>query len=156
MDSVPSLPTPPPSRAVDEEQIVQALIALAMAFATFNAEGLRALYTPDADWIDASGTALHGRDAIIDHLRELFADPHVCAGSLVGAPKLSLRWIDDDAVIATTYVERRSQQTVDGRTLPRRRTHTLKVLARSEQGVWLITSDIHADAHDPRDNGPPT
>jgi uncharacterized protein (TIGR02246 family) len=146
MHATTSPADPPPSHATDEEHVVHALLTVATAFTTRDAEALRTAYTPDADWINASGTALHGRDAIIDHLRQLFTDPHFAAASLVGPPTLSLRWLDDDAVIATTYLERRRQQTIDGRTLPRRRTHSLKVLTRSDHGTWLIVSDIYADA----------
>ncbi len=144
--SAPLPSGPPPSRAVDEQHIVQTLITVATAFATFNAEALHTSYTPDADWIDAGGIALYGRDAIVDHLRQRFAVPHLTASSLVGHPTLSLRWVHDDVVIATTYLERRSHRKTDGCSPSRRRTHSLKVLTRSDHHTWLIVSEISADA----------
>jgi uncharacterized protein (TIGR02246 family) len=141
----------PHSRPTDEEHIVRTLLTVATAFATLDAAALRTAYAADADWIGTDGTELHGRNAIIDHLRRLFAASQPPTGSLVHPPTLSLRWLDDDAVIATTYLERRSQRTIDGRTLPRRGTHSLKVLTRSEHDRWLIVADIYADAH--RDDG---
>jgi ketosteroid isomerase-like protein len=148
MRAVVPQPDPPWSSAVDEEHVVHALLIVATAFATLDADTLGSVYAADADWIDASGTALHGREAIVDHLRGLFAADHLGAGSLVGPPTLSLRWLDADAVVATTYLERRSQHTLDGRTLPPRRTHSLKVLTRAVPDGWQIVSDIYADARD--------
>jgi hypothetical protein len=66
-----------------------------------------------------------------------------------------LRWLDGDAVVATTYLERRSQHTLDGRTLPPRRTHSLKVLTRIGPDGWQIVSDIYADARDDRRGSAP-
>ncbi len=143
-------PEPSSSRAVDEEHVVHALLVVATAFATLDAQALRTVYASDADWVDASGRALHGREAIVGHLRVLFAAPHFAAGSLVGPPTLSLRWLDGDTVVATTYLERRGQRTLDGRTLPPCRTHSLKVLTRVGPDGWQIVSDIYADARDER------
>jgi uncharacterized protein (TIGR02246 family) len=154
MRAVVPLPDPSSSRAVDEEHVVHALLVVATAFATLDAEALRAVYASDADWIDASGRALHGREAIVGHFRDLFAAPHFAAGSLAGPPTLSLRWLDGDAVVATTYLERRSQHTLDGRMLPSRRTHSLKVLTRRIPDGWQIVSDIYADVRDDRGESP--
>ena len=141
-----SMPAPPPSRAVDEQRVVETLITVATACATFNADALQTAYTSDADWISADGTALHGRDSIIDHVRQRFADPHLDEGPLSGPPRLSLRWLDDDAVIATIYAERRELPTIDGGPFSRRRTRSLKVLTRCGPDSWLIVSDITANA----------
>ena len=51
-------------------------------------------------------------------------------------------------VVATTSLERRSQHTLDGRTLPSLRTHSLKVLTRRDPDGWEIVSEIYADARD--------
>ncbi len=138
MPAAASVSGPPPSRESDEEHIVHALIAVARAFATFNADAVRTAYAPDADCIDADGNAVHGRDAIVDHLRRVFAVPHLGPASLVTPPTLTLRWLGDDVVIATTYLERRGE--------PPRRSHSLKVLTRGDEETWLIVADIYADA----------
>jgi len=146
------------SRAGDEERIVHTLITVATAYTTRDPHALGAVYAGDADWIDAFGTARHGRQAIIERLARLFADPRFTVAPLVGRPKLSLRWLDDDTVIATTSLERRRQQEIDGPTLPPRRSHSLRVLTRSEHDTWQIVSQLDADAlHDDRSTtGPPT
>jgi ketosteroid isomerase-like protein len=138
---------PPSSRAIDEEHIVETLIAVATAFATCDADAARTAYALDADCIDASGKELHGRDVIVEHLRRRFAIPRLGPGSLVAPPTLALRWLGDDVVMATTYLERHREQTSDGDPLPPRRTHSLKVLIRGDDGSWVIVSDIYADAH---------
>jgi uncharacterized protein (TIGR02246 family) len=137
----------PPSRAADEEHVVQRLLSLATAYAAFDADAVRDAYAPEADLIDADGTALHGRDEIVEHVRQQFEKRKLAAGALVGVPALWLRWLGDDTVIAITYHERRRQR-IDGRTLRTRRTHSLKVLRRREHNSWLIVSDIYADARD--------
>jgi uncharacterized protein (TIGR02246 family) len=150
MRAVAPLPDPPSTGVADEEGVVHLLLVVATAFATREAEALRAVYAVDADWIDASGRALRGRDEIVAHLRNLFAMPHFEAGSLVGPPTLSLRWLDAGAVVATTYLERHPLHTVDGQTLPPSRTHSLKVLTRRDPDGWQIVSDLYADARDGR------
>lgn len=148
MRAVVPLPGLPSSGVADEESVVHLLLVVATAFATRDADALRAVYARDADWIDASGRALRGRDAIVAHLRDLFATPHFDAGSLVGPPTLSLRWLDAGTVVATTYLERHPLRTLDGQTLPPSRTHSLKVLTRRDPDDWQIVSDLYADARD--------
>jgi uncharacterized protein (TIGR02246 family) len=149
---------PSPSRAADEERIVHTLITVATASTTRDPHALGTVYACDADWIDAFGTVRHGRQAIIERLDRLVADPRFTLARLVGRPELSLRWLDDDTVIATTSLERRRQQTIDGPTLPPRRTHSLRVLTRREQDTWQIVSQIDNDAldDDGSTTGPPT
>jgi uncharacterized protein (TIGR02246 family) len=148
-----SPPDPQTSRAVDEERVVQRLLNVATASATFDAEAVGAAYAPAADLIDADGSAIHGRDAIVEHVRQRFEKHQLAAGALVGVPTLWLRWLDDNTVIAATYHERR-RPPIAGRTFPTRRTHSLKVLTRSHHNTWLIVSDIYSDARDDgADNG---
>jgi uncharacterized protein (TIGR02246 family) len=150
MRAVVPLPDPASSGAADEEGVVDLLLVVATAFATRDADVLGAVYARDADWIDASGRALRGRDAIVAHLRRVFATPQFAAGALVGPPTLALRWLDAGVVVATTYLERHPVHTLDGQTLPPSRTHSLKVLTRRVPDGWQIVSDLYADARDDR------
>jgi ketosteroid isomerase-like protein len=84
----------------------------------------------------------------VAYLAGLFADVHFGAGRLAGAPQVSIRPVTDDVVVARTYVEIAGQQTADGKELPNRRNHSLKVLARQPDGRWLIVSEIYMDARD--------
>jgi uncharacterized protein (TIGR02246 family) len=132
----------------DAAAIEQTLRAVQIAFRRREADALRDAYAADADWTNAFGTTCSGRDAIVSYLRGLFADQHFAAGTLVGAPQVSVRAVTADVVVAKTYVEIAGQQTSDGRAMPIRRNHSLKVLARQRDGRWLIVSDIYMDARD--------
>jgi uncharacterized protein (TIGR02246 family) len=130
----------------DASAIEQTLRALQIAFHTRNADLLRDVYAADADWTNAFGTTLSGRDVIVSCLRGLFADAHFAAGELTGTSQVSVRAVAPDVVAAKTYVEIAGQQTADGKTLPIRRNHSLKVLARQGDGRWLIVSEMYMDA----------
>lgn len=132
----------------DAAAIEQTLRTLQVAFASRNAGPLRDVYVADADWTNAFGTTRSGRDAIVAYLEGLFADPHFGAGRLAGPPQVSVRPVTDDVVVAKTFVEIAGQQTADGKELPKRRNHSLKVLARQPDGRWLIVSEIYMDARD--------
>jgi uncharacterized protein (TIGR02246 family) len=132
----------------DATAIGQTLRTLQAAFASRNADLLREVYAADADWTNAFGTTRSGRDAIVTYLSGLFADPHFGAGRLAGPPQVSVRPVTEDVVVAKTFVEITGQQTADGKELPTRRNHSLKVLARQGDGRWLIVSEIYMDARD--------
>jgi uncharacterized protein (TIGR02246 family) len=132
----------------DATAIGQTLRTLQAAFANRNAELLREVYAADADWTNAFGTTRSGRDAIVAYLTGLFADAHFGAGRLAGPPQVSVRPVTNDVVVAKTYVEVAGQQTSDGKELPTRRNHSLKVLARQPDGRWLIASEIYMDARE--------
>lgn len=137
-----------PGTAKEEAAIGDILMRLGRGFATNDAGGLEALYAEDADWTNAFGTSLHGRDAIIRYLEKLFDDGRFKAGRMVGKPQASIRFAAGGTVaIAKTYVEREGQQTVEGGELPVRRNHSLKVLEK-RAGRWLIVSEMYMDARD--------
>jgi uncharacterized protein (TIGR02246 family) len=132
----------------DPTAIEQTLRTLQAAFATRNADLLRDVYVADADWTNAFGTTRSGREAIVAYLKGLFADPHFGAGRLAGPPRVSIRPVANDVVVAKTFVEIAGQQTADGKELPTRRNHSLKILARQPDRRWLIVSEIYMDARD--------
>jgi uncharacterized protein (TIGR02246 family) len=131
----------------DEAAIGQVLMALGGAFRELDADAAAPLYTDDADWVNAFGTRVDGRNEIVAYLRTLFADERFAAGKPVGPPQASIRFIADDVAVARTYIEREGQRTVEGETLPVRRNHSMKVLVKRD-GRWLIASDIYMDARD--------
>jgi uncharacterized protein (TIGR02246 family) len=132
----------------DATAIGQTLRTLQVAFRTRNADLLNDVYVDDADWTNAFGTTLSGRDAIVDYLRGLFADAHFAAGQMINPPQVSIRPVSQDVVVVKIYTEIAGQQTVDGQELPVRRNHSLKVLAHQDDGRWLVVSEIYMDARD--------
>jgi uncharacterized protein (TIGR02246 family) len=132
----------------DAAAIEHTLLTLQIAFRSLNADALLDVYAADADWTNAFGTTLCGRDFIVAYLKGLFADAHFGAGQLIGPPEVSIRPVTPDVVVAKTYARIAGQQTADGKELPIRRNHSLKVFARQPDGRWLIVSDMYMDAHD--------
>ncbi|MBN7760256.1 SgcJ/EcaC family oxidoreductase [Nitratireductor aquibiodomus] len=130
----------------DATAIETTLRTLLAAFQERDASILREVYVEDADWTNAFGTALSGRDRIIDYLTGLFADPNFSAGKMLGQPDINIRSIGSDVVVAKTQIKVEGQQTVDGEALPTRHNHSLKVLHRQASGRWLIVSEIYMDA----------
>jgi len=134
--------------AKEESAIGGVLMKLGGGFATNDASGLEALYAEDADWTNAFGTSLHGRDMIIRYLEKLFADARFKAGSMAGKPQASIRFATQGTLaIAKTYVERAGQQTMEGNELPVRHNHSLKIVEK-RAGRWLIFSEMYMDARD--------
>ena len=73
-----------------------------------------------------------------------------------GAPAAQDSFDSFDALMEITsrpgvvFVEGRGSwlRDQDGKELPIRRNHSLKVFARQPDGRWLIVSDMYMDAHD--------
>lgn len=137
------------SGSAPEQQVWEQVMKVARAFRTLDPEALSDAYAEDADWTNAFGTTLKGRDAIVGYLRKLFADRRFAAGELVGEPQAQLRWVGEDVAVVKTYLEREGQRTVEGGEIPVRRNHAIKVLHR-ESGRWLIVTDLYMDARDER------
>jgi uncharacterized protein (TIGR02246 family) len=125
--------------------IGKVLQVLGTSFRMRDARPLVGIYAEDADWTNAFGTTLKGRQQIVDYLTGLFADPHFGAGQ-AGPPQVSIRLVTSDVVVVKTYIEIEGQQALDGTSLPTRRNHSLKVMQRQPEGEWLIVSDIYMDA----------
>lgn len=132
----------------DEQAIEITMGKLLEGFRRRDADILTDVYSEDADWTNAFGRTLKGRDAIVDYLRELFADPNFSDGEMQGEPQVEARQISENVVLIKTYMEIAGQKTVEGGTLPTRRNHSLKVLRRQNDGSWRIISEIYMDARD--------
>jgi uncharacterized protein (TIGR02246 family) len=126
-------------------RIGDVLQVLGTSFRTRDARPLASIYAEDADWTNAFGTTLKGRQQIIDYLTGLFADPHFGAGQ-AGPPQVFIRPVTSDVIVVKTYIEIEGQRALDGTALPTRRNHSLKVMQRQPEGEWLIVSDIYMDA----------
>jgi ketosteroid isomerase-like protein len=51
----------------DQQAIGKTLLTLLTSFRDRDAEALRAVYSNDADWVDAFGTVKRGREEIVDY-----------------------------------------------------------------------------------------
>ena len=71
----------------DQQAIGKTLLTLLAGFRDRDAEALQAVYSDDADWVNAFGTVKRGREEIVDYLRGLFADDNFNRGEPEGRPR---------------------------------------------------------------------
>lgn len=130
----------------DQEAIGKTLLTLLTAFRDRNAEALRAVYSHDADWVNAFGTVKRGRDDIVDYLTGLFKDGNFNRGEPEGPPATSFRVLTPEVVLVSAHLQIKGQGLVDGGTLDRD-NFSLRALQRQDDGTWLIVSEMFQDAN---------
>jgi uncharacterized protein (TIGR02246 family) len=108
---LPGLEAMPPE---DQKAIGATLSALLGGFSKRDAAMLEAVYSDDADWVNAFGTVRTGRAEIVAHLRGLFADANFDAGKLVAPPESRLRRLSDTVVAVSTHLRITGQGLVGG------------------------------------------
>ncbi len=130
----------------DQLAVFTTLGALLNGFQQRNADVLDAVYSDDADWINAFGSVKHGRAEIVDYLRGLFADDNFNDGQLVAAPQSTIRRITDDVVTVSTHLQICGQGLVGGGQIELRDNHSLRIVARQTNGTWRVVSEMYMDA----------
>jgi uncharacterized protein (TIGR02246 family) len=132
--------------AADQEAIGKTLLTLLKAFDDRDADALLAVYSDDADWVNAFGTVKRGRCDIVDYLRGLFADDNFNRGELAGPPETSFKVLTPDVVLVSAHLQVKGQGLVGGGTLDRD-NFSLRALQRHDDGSWLIVSEMFQDAN---------
>lgn len=132
--------------AADQEAIGKVLLTLLRGFQDRDAEALHAVYSDDADWVNAFGTVKRGRDEIVGYLRGLFADENFNRGELTGPPKTNFKVLTPEVVLVSAHLKVKGQGLVGGGTLDRD-NFSLRALQRQGNGVWLIVSEMFQDAN---------
>ncbi|MDN2566846.1 SgcJ/EcaC family oxidoreductase [Aquibium sp. A9E412] len=101
-----------------EQNPIEALLKTQYrAFAARDAEAMRGIYAEDADWTNAFGRSLSGRDAIVAYLGELFADPNFSDGDTLPVRhnhSLKLIGRQDDGswkIVSEMYMDARQETT---------------------------------------------
>jgi uncharacterized protein (TIGR02246 family) len=130
----------------DQEAIGKTLLTLLTAFDDRDAEPLVAVYSEDADWVNAFGTVKRRRDDIVEYLRGLFSDENFNRGELTGPPETSFRVLTPDVVLVSAHLRVKGQGVVGGGTLDRD-NFSLRALQRQQDGSWLIVSEMFSDAN---------
>lgn len=130
----------------DQKAIETLLMTQLQGFADRDAASMSDIYAEDADWTNALGRTITGRDAIISYLDELFADSNFSDNSMAGQPDISVRTIGGDAVAVKVYTQIEGQRTIEGDLLPTRHNYSLKLLGRQSDGCWKIVSELFMDA----------
>jgi uncharacterized protein (TIGR02246 family) len=130
----------------DQQAIGKTLLTLMAGFRNRDAQALRAVYSDDADWVNAFGTVKRGREAIVDYLTGLFADDNFNRGEPEGPPETSFRVLTPDVVLVSAHLLIKGQGLVGGGTLDRD-NFSLRALQRQSDGSWLIVSEMFQDAN---------
>jgi uncharacterized protein (TIGR02246 family) len=103
-------------------------------------------YAADADWTNAFGNRLHGREEIAKFFDKLHHDPNFTAGKATpSTDKSDVRFVRPDVAVVYEYIERVGQidPTVN-KPMPTRKIHVQYVLSK-EDGKWLIQSELIMD-----------
>jgi uncharacterized protein (TIGR02246 family) len=130
----------------DQQAIGKTLLTLLTGFRDRDAEVLRAVYSDDADWVNAFGTVKRGREEIVDYLRGLFVDDNFNRGEPEGPPETSFRVLTPEVVLVSAHLRIKGQGLVGGGTLDRD-NFSLRALQRQTDGSWLIVSEMFQDAN---------
>src|SRR6201993_1503637 len=130
----------------DRQAIGKTLPTLLSGFRDRDAEALQAVYSDDADWVNAFGTVKRGRAEIVDYLRGLFADDNFNRGEPEGPPETSFRVLTSEVVLVSAHLRIKGQGLVGGGTLDRD-NFSLRALQRQADGSWVIVSEMFQDAN---------
>jgi uncharacterized protein (TIGR02246 family) len=134
----------------DDLASVQALInAQRRAGRSGDVDGLRAIYAEDLHWMNAFGSRLIGRDAVLDYLATLWQTPQFRARGPLRDEHMDIWFLDGDKAVVHVCHEVDGQQTLTGQVLTRR-THSEKIVVRRD-ARWLIQSELFADERDQRE-----
>ena len=130
----------------DQQAMGKTLLTLLTSFRNRDAEALRAVYSDDADWVNAFGTVKRGREEIVDYLTGLFADDNFNRGEAEGPPETSFRVLTPEVVLVSAHLRIKGQGLIGGGTLDRD-NYSLRALQRQADGSWLIVSEMFQDAN---------
>jgi len=130
----------------DQQAIGKTLLTLLTSFRNRDAEALHAVYSDDADWVNAFGTVKRGREEIVGYLTGLFADDNFNRGQPEGPPETSFQVLTPEVVLVSAHLRIKGQGVVGGGTLDRD-NFSLRALQRQTDGSWLIVSEMFQDAN---------
>jgi uncharacterized protein (TIGR02246 family) len=130
----------------DQRAIGETLLTLLAGFRNRDAEALHAVYSDDADWVNAFGTVKRGREAIVNYLTGLFDDDNFNRGQPSGPSETSFRVLTPGVVLVSAHLRIKGQGVVGGGTLDRD-NFSLRALQRQIDGSWLIVSEMFQDAN---------
>jgi uncharacterized protein (TIGR02246 family) len=130
----------------DQQAIGETLLTLLASFRNRDAEALHAVYSDDADWVNAFGTVKRGREAIVGYLTGLFDDDNFNRGQPEGPPETSFRVLTPEVVLVSAHLRIKGQGVLGGGTIDRD-NFSLRVLQRRLDGSWLIVSEMFQDAN---------
>ena len=106
-------------------------------------------YAEDADWTNAFGDRVIGRDSLQKTLEFIFSLDFVMAGDSGDNEFADLSFLSAEVALLRSKLVRVGQQMQTGETMPDRHVHHLRVFQRRE-GKWQIVSHLISQAHEKR------
>jgi uncharacterized protein (TIGR02246 family) len=103
-------------------------------------------FATDADWTNAFGRRLHGRDAISQWFDALANSADYEAGAdVLASRKMDVRFVRPDVAVVHEYIERVGQMdpTIK-KPMPTRKIHIQFVVSKAD-GKWLIQTELIMD-----------
>jgi uncharacterized protein (TIGR02246 family) len=131
--------------STDATAIRQTMTLLFDGFRRRDAESLNAVYTGDADWVNAFGSVKKGRTEIVHYLEGLFADSAFNAGRIIKPPISIVRKLTDDTAAVSSHLQIAGQGLVDGGAIALRDNRSLRILQKHSAGRWLVVSEMYMD-----------
>jgi uncharacterized protein (TIGR02246 family) len=131
--------------STDATAIRQTMTRLLEGFRRRDAESLNAVYTDDADWVNAFGSVKKGRTEIVHYLEGLFADSAFNAGRIIKPPISIVRKLADDTAAVSSHLQIAGQGLVDGGAIALRDNRSLRILQKHSAGRWLVVSEMYMD-----------
>lgn len=100
-------------------------------------------YTPEADFTNAFGFSMIGKENIKEYLTEVFGFAFVMAGESKQT-SLKLKKVAKNVILAITTIERVGQQTAKKESLGTRQTTHHRLFSKTDE--WYITAHLISDA----------
>lgn len=133
--------------AGDEEAIAEVMGRLGEAWGSSDPTGVAEVYAADAEWTNAFGVVVRGREALGDYLGWLFAQDSdtISAAESASYRRVSLRYVGKDVAIVhgVTRSNRSGARSGEGE----RRVHNTYVLAKKGDD-WRIVHHMIMDARE--------
>lgn len=135
--------------AADSVAILQSLDSWNEGWRTSDAEMAVQSYAKNADWTNAFGDRVVGRDSLQATLEFIFSLDFVMSGDSGENEFADLTFLSPDIALLRSKLVRVGQQMQSGATMPDRHVHHLRVYER-RAGDWLIVSHLISQAHEKR------
>ena len=100
-------------------------------------------WSEDARWLNAFGRVFVGRDAIINWLEYLYAEPGYAASNISRQDNPEIKFLRPDVVVVHEYHEREGQ-IINEVVTPTRRINTTYIITK-ENGTWLLRDKVTMD-----------
>lgn len=134
---------------VDSIAVVSLLDSWDRGWAERNVDLAVEAYAEDADWTNAFGDRVIGRESLRETLQFIFNLDFVMAGNSGENEFEDLTFLGPDVALLRSKLVREGQQVQNGETMPDRHIHHLRVF-QLRNGEWQIVSHLISQAQEKR------